>query len=131
MRSGARGINTIITQLWTDFLVRYFRYFLIYPLLLCLCRLVPEIQVWKHVLLLGIVHIGGQGGLGHWGRLGAPIFTLTVRKSSLPGLDFHIGLGLRKVLKKVLKKALKKILLTQKRTQKNKCTFLSTQKSTQ
>ena len=44
--------------------------------------------MWKHVLLLGIVHIGGQGGLGHWGRLGAPIFTLTVRKSSLPGLDF-------------------------------------------
>ena len=43
----------------------------------------------------------------------------------------HIGLGLRKVLKKVLKKALKKILLTQKRTQKSKCTFLSTQKSTQ
>ena len=39
----------------------------------------------------------------------------------------HIGLGLRKVLKKVLKKALKKILLTQK----SKCTFLSTQKSTQ
>ena len=43
----------------------------------------------------------------------------------------HKGLGLRKVLKKVLKKALKKILLTQKRTQKSKCTFLSTQKSTQ
>ena len=43
----------------------------------------------------------------------------------------HIGLGLRKVLKKVLKKALKKILLTQKRTQKSKFTFLSTQKSTQ
>ena len=45
--------------------------------------------------------------------------------------DWHKGLGLRKVLKKVLKKALKKILLTQKRTQKSKCTFLSTQKSTQ
>ena len=43
----------------------------------------------------------------------------------------HIGLGLRKVLKKVLKKALKKFLLTQKRTQKSKCNFLSTQKSTQ
>ena len=43
----------------------------------------------------------------------------------------HKGLGLRKVLKKVLKKALKKIVLTQKRTQKSKCTFLSTQKSTQ
>ena len=43
----------------------------------------------------------------------------------------HKGLGLRKVLKKVLKKALKKILLTQKRTQKSKCTFLSTKKSTQ
>ena len=43
----------------------------------------------------------------------------------------HKGLGLRKVLKKVLKKALKKILLTQKRTQKSKCTFLSTQRSTQ
>ena len=49
----------------------------------------------------------------------------------LDALDSHKGLGLRKVLKKVLNKALKKNLLTQKRTQKSKCTFLSTQKRTQ
>ena len=74
-----------------------------------------------------------------------PIFQLSARDSrlqpdpenpkSIYGEDenpifLHKGLGLRKVLKKVLK-ALKKILLTQKRTQKIKCTFLSTQKSTQ
>ena len=39
--------------------------------------------MWKHVLLLGIVHIGGQGGLGHWGRLGAPIFTLTTEPKAV------------------------------------------------
>ena len=42
----------------------------------------------------------------------------------------HIGLGLPQVLKKVLKKELKKDYRTQKSTQKRRCTFLSTQKST-
>ena len=58
------------------------------------------------------------------------IFQLQYRMQNVEYKN-HIGLGLRKVLKKVLKKALKKNLLTQKRTQKSKCTFLSTQKSTQ
>ena len=59
------------------------------------------------------------------------VFQLPLARIFFLAQVWHIGLGLRKVLKKVLKKALKKILLTQKRTQKSKCTFLSTQKSTQ
>ena len=41
---------------------------------LCLCRLVPEIQVWKHVRLLVLAALAGLGGLGTLGQLGAPIF---------------------------------------------------------
>ena len=77
--SGARGTIINYTQLWTDFLVsclcqrsscvykEYVRWFY-----LCLCRLVPEIQVWKHVQLLDLVALTGHGGLGllgDWGPL--------------------------------------------------------------
>ena len=77
--SGARGIIINYTQLWTDFLVsclcqrsscvykEYVRWFY-----LCLCRLVPEIQVWKHVQLLVLAVLAGLGGLGllgDWGPL--------------------------------------------------------------
>ena len=56
--------------------------------------------MWKHVLLLGLALERGLGGLGLWGRLGAPIFSPTVRKSSLPGLAFahllhHLQLHIR------------------------------------
>ena len=34
--------------------------------------------MWKHVLLLGLALVRGLGGLGLWGRLGAPIFSPTV-----------------------------------------------------
>ena len=33
--------------------------------------------MWKHVLLLGLALERGLGGLGLWGRLGAPIFSPT------------------------------------------------------
>ena len=41
---------------------------------LCLCRLVPEIQVWKHVRLLVLAALAGLGGLGLLGDWGPSNF---------------------------------------------------------
>ena len=62
-------------SLRTDFLVRVI--LKISSLFVCIhhnfvCRLVPEIQVWKHVQLLVLAVLAGLGGLGllgDWGPL--------------------------------------------------------------
>ena len=46
-------------------------------------------QVWKQVFLLDLAELADQGGLGLWGDWGPLIFSLTVEKSSLPGLAFE------------------------------------------
>ena len=85
----------------------------------------------KNIFLnFGLDQNSDKDPVRHW-VVGTPQIWVYHEKFKFLRSIYHKGLGLRKVLKKVLKKALKKILLTQKRTQKSKCTFLSTQKSTQ
>ena len=107
--SGAWGINILSPSFRTDFLVRSvlkisFKFVCVqYSPFAFVCRLVPEIQVWKHVQLLDLVKLTGQGGLGLWGYWGpSNLFPNSqkvksartcFRTSSTPSSTTHSTLG--------------------------------------